>query len=387
MKKHFLRLRAQMENRVFAELDCMFTTMSQSGAQDFEKLGFKPTVIVIDDGGLATLSTSCVPLTNFHNYEAIIVAGNWRHLEPKILARKKSEVFDTSIMSVFERLEKNGSDVVHLTQQFRMAESISRFVSKHAYDGRLITPPSAHRNNINRQIVRKVGQDRYGLQVRSEYFFVNVPFGVFRREQNYANVDAVEKLLDHLLAEGMRPEDIMILCMHRSQAQLMALKITAMGGRFQSRNVSTVEAFQGSEAPLIILDTGLASYDAFRESVIHGRAGGHWGILPSIVRDHVGSQICNAITRAMDGLIMIGQAELLSWHFKKNAKAHKNTLFHMINDLWVRKLIGHEDDMVDTDPVATAQEQVKDFKTRRQRMDIVRRNLTSGLAVQTHTDR
>ncbi|KAL9577439.1 MAG: hypothetical protein Q9212_006364 [Teloschistes hypoglaucus] len=381
MKKHFLRLRAQMENRVFSELDCMFTTMNESGAQDFEKFGFKPTVIVIDEGGQASLSATCIPLTNFHSYEAIIVAGNWWHIRPKILAREKSEVFNTSMMSVLERLEKNGSDVVHLTQQFRMPESISRFLSKHAYDGRLVTPPSAQRDYINRQIVRKVGQSRYGLQVRSEYFFVNVPFGVLRREQNYANVDAVEKLLDHLLAEGMRPDDIMILCMHRSQAQLMALKITAMGGRFQSRNVSTVEAFQGSEAPLIIFDSGLASYDAIRDSAIHGRAGGNRVIFPSIIRDHVGSQICNAITRAMDGLIIIGQAELLSRKLQKDTKAHKNTLFRMIKDLWVRGLVGHEDDIADTDPFATAQEHVKDFKTRRQRKDIVRRNLT----MQTYT--
>ncbi|KAL8642226.1 MAG: hypothetical protein Q9228_001073 [Teloschistes exilis] len=84
---------------------------------------------------------------------------------------------------------------------------------------------------------------------------------------------------------------------------------------------------------------------------------------------------------------LIGQAELLSRQLKKNANPHKNTLFHMIDDLRVRKPICHEDDVVDTDPFATAEEQVKNCKTRRQRMDIVQRNLTSVLKMQAPTDR
>ncbi|KAL8659587.1 MAG: hypothetical protein Q9202_007054 [Teloschistes flavicans] len=380
MKKRFLLLREQMEDRVFAEIDCLFTTMNNSGSQDFEAHGFKPSIIIMDEVGQATLSTTMIPVSKFRSYEAVILAGDWRQLEPTVQAKQSNEASEYANISTLQRLEMNGAPTAYLIIQYRMAASITRFPAAHIYQGRLTTHPSAMVDNTNRQIVRKVAREQYAIKSETEYFFINVPYGQGREEVdgrsvfNYANVDAVEKLLNRLLAEGIAPEAIVILTLYKAQARLLAAKISRDSvGRLKYREISTVDAFQGNEAPVIVFDTVLT-----RESALQGKKfsqnlnadfneDSSYGKVNNISMYGRNPHRLNvAGTRGRDGYIVVGQMELITRHFRKALSKLANTLYYMGSDLWEKKLVGFEPDLFDSYPEADNQRLKAEYEAKTQ---------------------
>lgn len=404
LKKQFFILRAEMEKRVFSQLDCLFTTCNNAGTQDWEALGFLPTVLIIDEAGQSSLPTSLVPLTAFNHYTTTIFAGDWRQLVPTILAKKISEVWKSSCVSPLERLEKNKVPTQFLTQQYRMAESIARFVSDFIYGGRLSTHPDAQIDNRTREIVRQVARDSYGIQVDTEVFFINVPFGVARQEldgtslQNYANIDATQNVLDRFIAGGIDPDNIVILTLYKAQTRLMAQRIPRTGDdRRKYRQISTVDAFQGNEAPVIVFDTVSASEYALAGKDFHDKDVDSTGRVHNVSEYAMDVHRLNcANTRAMHGLAIIGQIELASRQFRKNRKPLGNFMFHWAKDLFTRGLVGHEDTLVDTHPSAAHERlrygqagrgQTEAGISRAQRYAFTNRFFESGQRAQVWPDR
>ncbi|KAL8774342.1 MAG: hypothetical protein Q9209_001093 [Squamulea sp. 1 TL-2023] len=206
-------------------MDMLFSTLNNIGSQDFEGLGFKPTVIVVDEAGQASTAALAVPLTQFTTWEALILAGDHKKLRPTVLAQDNSEVSQTTFVSPLETLIKFKVDSVFLDQQYRMAPAIVFFPSKQFYSGQLRTHPSAMQDNNVRQGTRLVSQKYYKIQVPmgSEYWWIDVFKGESHPEeggfslQNYANADVIGKLLENLNNEGVAPEDITILSMYKAQ--------------------------------------------------------------------------------------------------------------------------------------------------------------------------
>lgn len=208
-----------MEARVYAETDMLFSTLNNIGSQDFEGLGIKQTIIVVDEAGSSLNGRSC------RTVDAIQHLGS---------VNPSREVVETTYVSSLETLIKFNVDLVFLDQQYRMASAIVHFPSRKFYGGKLrMLPSTAHDNNV-RQQMRRVSTKYYRIQVPmgSEYLWIDVYKGESHPEeggftlQNSANADVITKLLENLNNEGIAPEDITILSMYKAQMRLVFLRVS-----------------------------------------------------------------------------------------------------------------------------------------------------------------
>ncbi|KAL8789420.1 MAG: hypothetical protein Q9213_001177 [Squamulea squamosa] len=357
-RTRFIELRDHMEARVYAETDMLFSSLNNIGSQDFEGLGFKPTVIVVDEAGQASMAALAVPLTQFSTWEALILAGDHKQLRPTVLAKNYSEVAETTCIPPLETLIKFKVDSIFLDQQYRMAPAIVHFPSKQFYGGQLRTHPSAMQDNNVRQRIRYVSQKNYNIQVPigSEYWWIDVYKGESHPEEggfslrNFANADAIAKLLENLNNEGIAPEDITILSMYKAQMRLVFLRVTKIDGKLRYHEASTTDAFQGRESRVVILDLVSAS----RLAAYVGPGGVYpvdqYGTASSFVKDF--HRINLALTRARDGLIVVGQ--WARFNRSSGRTEESNTLLRMSEDALKRKLVCIED-LEDVNPKSVRQ--------------------------------
>ncbi|KAI4123459.1 MAG: hypothetical protein LQ338_005256 [Usnochroma carphineum] len=367
----FFKLRGEMEKRVFGSISMLFTTLNNSGSQDFQALGFDPKVIICDEAGQASLSSLCVPLAKF-NWEATVLVGDTKQLLPTVLAKQTSEVADNSLMSPLEMVTNWADDVVHLTLQYRMAPSIASFPQRHIYGGRLKTHPDAETDNTNRRMVRAVAEKR-GIQEGhgSEYWGINCAGGVARVEpsgtslQNYANVDTINQLVRDLVAEGIDPEDISILCFYKAETRLIVHRMVSTGeNEYLFKEVLTADAYQGREASVVIVDFVVAEQ---MDIIVKMAQGGRperntatlqdadfiynqlYGKVTSFVKDH--HRISVALTRPKDGLIIIAQFALFLDERVSKKQGINSTLYAMTEDIFGRDLVC-ESGIIDSHPGA-----------------------------------
>ncbi|KAL8939054.1 MAG: hypothetical protein Q9211_002917 [Gyalolechia sp. 1 TL-2023] len=356
-RKTFWKLRGQMESRVIKSQDVIYTTLNNA----YRAAEFEPDLILIDEAGQASLPALFVPLTQFTSWKAAILAGDWKQLLPTNQSRRFSELGDNATVSALERFDLFQTHTLMLTEQYRMAESIAAFPSRHIYGGLLQTHPSAKNDHPCRQAVRRVSE-QYGILpgTGSEYFFLDV-HGTARREpngtslQNYANADAMDDVLTRLNAEGIQPVDIVVLSLYNGQVRHLQKRI----GSHKCRNFNTTDSYQGQEADVIIVDFVAASEAALLGQTFHAadteqaeNDDGKYKRVSSFAKDF--HRINFAITRAKHGLILIGQEALLARTMDQAKGPLANTMFHMILDLDDRKLV-HHSDLVDSHPDAIAQ--------------------------------
>ncbi|KAL8833877.1 MAG: hypothetical protein Q9170_004054 [Blastenia crenularia] len=262
-----------------------------------------------------------------------------------------------------------------------------QFPIRHFYNGNLIRHESAIKDNETRQLVRQVSLEYYGIKGEteakdgSECFMIDVVNTAARVEAggnslvNHGNVDAIALLVRRLLAAGIPGSSIVILCMYKAQLKLLltVVSVCQEDGSITYREMSTVDAFQGREARVIIYCTtvgkvymdynvkDLAEDDkaddkADDEGVESNLAtqsiyGGHaFGRLTAFARDY--HRQCVADTRAQDGYIIVGQRAFLLQSMRKGKDTLFNTLAHMVRDLGKRNLIYTDREHIDTHPEA-----------------------------------
>ncbi|KAI4176172.1 MAG: hypothetical protein LQ343_001216 [Gyalolechia ehrenbergii] len=391
-RKAFFKLRAEMEDRVIAEQDIIYTSLNNASSR---RPVFKPTVIIADEASQASLPAFFVPLTHYDTWEAVILAGDWRQLRATMLSRNYSEVGENAQVSALERLDYFNTHTIMLTEQYRMAESIARFPSQHIYGGLLKTHASAKKDNPSRKAVRRVCA-QLDIAVPTEYCLLDVP-GTSRREpdgnslQNWANADVIVDLLDKLIHEGILPEDITIICFYSAQTRLLQQRI----GSRKCRDIVTTESYQGEETDVLIVDFVAANEAAYLGWGFHDAAGdrvedkvGRYPRLSTFARDW--HRINVALTRAKHGLFLVAQEALLARTLDKNRGPLFNTVFHMVKDLQERNLV-HHSDVLDSHPDAVAkrkQNQVKAqsaeaaWKEKERNLSFVRDMLHKGTKIQ-----
>ncbi|KAI4264040.1 MAG: hypothetical protein L6R42_000833 [Xanthoria sp. 1 TBL-2021] len=233
-----------------------FFELREAMENHFEAKGFKPTVIIVDEGGQSSVGGLPIPLTKFTAWEALFVAGDHKQLRPLNIAKDDSEVAETTVISPLERLITFKVDSLFLNPQYRMAPSMMEFPSKEFYDGRLETHADALRDNEVRQRVRTTGHKYYGIQSPrgSEYWWIDPYYGESHPEeggyslQNFANADVIDQLLENLIKEGIEPEDIVIISMYKAQLRLVYSRVTLIDGKLKFSEASTTDAFQGATA-------------------------------------------------------------------------------------------------------------------------------------------
>lgn len=233
-----------------------------------------------------------------------------------------------------------------LDVQYRMCPAISKFPSNHYYAGKLQNAESTSTDNKFRQMMRYVSKDFYGIKEEgSEYGFVAVVRGAARVEpsgislQNYANADAICLALKRLIDVGMSSKQIIILTNYKGEKTILSFKIEELSkGQWSVEDVATVDAFQGKQARIILLDIVAASKendallekDQFPHLSAYGR-GSH--------------RLCVSITRAEYGFIVFGHQRLVLTSASKGSAIVK-----MIVDVDARKLIFRDVETLNTHP-------------------------------------
>ena len=345
-RERFLVLWGQMMSRVFARVDCVFATCNNAGS-DLIKLGFNPKVLFCDEAGQVTMASLAIILTSFTNWLAVILFGDPRQLRPYSIAGTFNEFRENSKVSSLGLLDVKNSHIIRLTVQYRMAPAIASWAAKYFYNSNLTNHPKAEADNHWRRIARAVSRESYGIKGPrgrgSEFFIIDVALGVSRVQKNgtslvnYANSEAAASLVDRLLeksaavggTDSIQPSDITILTYYTSQKFVTAMKLQAKAsesGRtwtIRDVEISSVDAYQGQENRIVVLDVVVAHSRLSKTDPIPARDNDDFDedgnrrvevsnsvFMSSHARDP--HRLCCALTRAKDALIAIVQGTLIA---------------------------------------------------------------------------
>ncbi|KAL8684659.1 MAG: hypothetical protein Q9224_006206 [Gallowayella concinna] len=359
-EKDYTKLRMAVERRAIARADVIITTLDNASRLNMEEWGFKPTLIIFEEAGQTTLPAFMLALTLFTTWEAAIPFGDWKQLLPPIAAKKITEALDSSLVSPLEVLAKHKDYVITLNEQMRMCPEISYFPRTYVYDGELLDALSVLPDNANRMAMRSITEVLLPGK-SSELLWIDVPMSCARREDggtsmlNYGNATAIDNVIKMLIDRGVAPSSIVILPLYQAQKRLLIKKIKRNAdGSLRYHEISTADGYQGRQSDIIIVDYvvgerlnlwGPSSDDASSDAKIQVA----YPHLTAFAKDF--HRLNVSLTRARDGLIVVGQHALFLSLDKKGSRL-SNTMQSMAEDAQTRGLVYHAWDIVDDHPEA-----------------------------------
>uniref|UniRef100_A0A8C7Q4Y9 C3H1-type domain-containing protein n=1 Tax=Oncorhynchus mykiss TaxID=8022 RepID=A0A8C7Q4Y9_ONCMY len=258
--------------------------------------------ILIDECAMATEPQALIPLVS-NKPEKIVLLGDHKQLRPII----KNELVRKLGMSksLFERYFERRSQTVMLDTQYRMHEDICKFPSEEYYEGKLKTDvdrPNSVLQADGRQthiVFGNVSGEEVSLVVSTEK-------GNENSKANMEERDIVVRLAEQLVTESkVKQQSMAILSPYNAQVAEIKKELRKM--KLDEITVTTITKSQGSEWRYVILSTvrSLPSKEIETEP--------DWAWLSKhvgFVRDP--NQINVGITRAKEGLCIIGERDLLS---------------------------------------------------------------------------
>ncbi|KAL0977836.1 hypothetical protein UPYG_G00161950 [Umbra pygmaea] len=259
--------------------------------------------ILIDECAMATEPQALIPLVS-NRPEKIVLIGDHKQLRPIVrneLVRKLG-----MSKSLFERYFDRKTHTVMLDTQYRMDEDICKFPSEAYYDGKLKTKVVQTTSVLH--VGKKPTHVVFGHIVGKEIsLVVRTAKGNENSKANRKEMHAVVRLAKQLVTEGkINPQSIAILSPYNAQVSEIKKQLKTNENRLDQITVTTITKSQGSEWRYVILSTvrSLPSKD------IEAEPDGAWR------SKHVGfvgdpNQINVGITRAKEGLCIIGNQELL----------------------------------------------------------------------------
>ena len=260
-KRMFKRLTKEMVIRVMDKVSILIITANNAGSE-LAELGFKPTLLICEEGGRANIANFCVPLTTFTGWQACLISGNIKQLQPDILGPRFSEVSQNGKLSILGLLDHKGFPSHKLEVQYRMDPDIAHFPNLRFYQGTLKDGHNTWQPNPTKLILRRVSQKILKIHA-STFWVVDVQNGVSYREArgssllNYENAAAIHEHVSMLLVQGIQASQITILVYYRAQSKMLAqrLRRDTAGGTTERMcsNITTVDSFHGS-SDIVILD-------------------------------------------------------------------------------------------------------------------------------------
>uniref|UniRef100_A0A8C8JQH6 Helicase with zinc finger domain 2 n=1 Tax=Oncorhynchus tshawytscha TaxID=74940 RepID=A0A8C8JQH6_ONCTS len=258
--------------------------------------------ILIDECAMATEPQALIPLVS-NKPEKIVLLGDHKQLRPIV----KNELLRKLGMSksLFERYFECQSQTVMLDTQYRMHEDICKFPSEEYYGGKLKTEV-----NHSSSVLQADSQQKhivFGNVIGEEVsLVVSTEKGTENSKANRAERDVVIRLAKALVTESqIKQQNIAILSPYN--AQVSEFKKELHEHKMDKITVTTITKSQGCEWRYVILST-VRSLLSKEIEIEPDRA---WR------SKHVGfvgdpNQINVGITRAKEGLCIIGNQELLS---------------------------------------------------------------------------
>lgn len=290
-KRRLRILCGEVEQSLLGAADVVCCTCSVAGDKRLEPYRFK--YVLVDECTQAAEPECLIPLV--HGAKQIVLVGDHCQMRPIIMCRR-AEAAGLG-RSLFERLVQLGETPIRLDVQYRMHPCLSEFSSNAFYEGSL-------QNGVT-------GEERDS----SKYFpwpnpdmpmlFYNStsPEELSGAGTSYINrteAAVAEKAVTLLMKNGVRPTSIGVITPYEGQRAYLVNYMTRNGSLgpdvYRHIEVASVDSFQGREQEFIVL-TCVRSNDKQGIGFLH-----EW------------RRLNVALTRARQGLIIIGNARVLARH-------------------------------------------------------------------------
>ena len=215
-------------------------------------------------------------------------------LPPTIYSREAAE--KGLSVTLFDRLKEILPDSLQtlLRVQYRMHEAIMTFSSKRFYEGKLIADESV-RGHLACELEGVEATDLTSVPLAyvdtAGSGFAEAWNELLESRENAGEAALAVRLMERLLAAGMKPKDIALLAPYVAQVKLLRSVVRAPGVE-----IGSVDGFQGREKEATIV------------SLVRSNEGGEVGFLSDTRRMNV------AMTRARRLLIVVGDSATIGSH-------------------------------------------------------------------------
>ena len=257
--------------------------MTTTGAAKYHHLlkQVRPKIVIFEEA--AEILEAHVITSLASSVQQLIMIGDHKQLKPKPTCYDLEKNYHLDV-SLFERLIKNMYDHVTLEKQHRMRPEIARLIH-----------PSIYKRLQDAEEVQKyprvmgVGKDVFFI----EHHELEEPneLNDMKSHVNKFEAEYIVELCHYLLKQGYSPYDITILTMYRGQ--LLEFRKRMQREHFEGVRVAAVDDFQGEENEIILL------------SLVRSNSEGSIGFLS------IENRVCVSLSRAKQGLYVIGNFEML----------------------------------------------------------------------------
>ena len=265
-----------------------FIGMTTTGAAKYRQLlqNVGPRIIIVEEA--AEVLESHVVTTLNDKCKHLILIGDHKQLRPSTTVYELAKKYNLEI-SLFERMVNNGVPCVTLSEQHRMRPSISILMR--------------HKNlypNLNDHPVVYTYDAVKGLDVNVQFINHEEVEGSNSESSSYYNIyeaKFLSRFCAHLLKQGYGPDQISVLTPY--VGQVFTLRKEMPKPEFEGVRITAVDNFQGEENDIILLSLVRSSKPSCTET-----------------RNPIGflgveNRVCVALSRARQGLFVIGNFSLL----------------------------------------------------------------------------
>jgi hypothetical protein len=316
----------------FSEI--LFCTLATAGRADLRAIVGARELLLVDEAGQA-IEPDVLSAAEAAQARRCVLCGDPMQLPPTVLSAAGVEAGLGS--SPMERLlEVRDASVAlrFLDEQRRMHPALSAFPNATYYGGRVRDASALVARPRPDWLPYSITKDASPLRSRT---VVDVAHGEARHDgpslRNDAEVDAIDAILSTLFQRlpARASVDVAVISFYKAQIQSLERALAPIKQRLgagQSLRIGTVDAFQGSEADVVIIS-----------AVRAGTSAADVGFVADERRLNV------ALTRARHVLIFVCHAETL------RAATHRSTAGTLVATAHVRALMADADargDVVDS---------------------------------------
>ncbi|XP_063044371.1 3'-5' exoribonuclease HELZ2-like [Engraulis encrasicolus] len=257
--------------------------------------------ILIDECAMATEPEAFIPLVS-HSPKKIVLLGDHKQLRPIVECAAVKEM--GMKQSLFERYMDKA---LMLDTQYRMHEDICAFPSEMFYEGRLKTGATRGQGYLLTGNRTRTPILFGHIQATEDSLVVSTTTGNENSKSNPEEAAQAVRIAKLLIKQSkVSPEDIAILTPYN--AQVVRLNQKLKEEKIENVTVCTIMKSQGSEWPYVIFST----VRSCKPSELRARPSSS----KSWQAEHLGfitdpNQVNVAITRAQDGLCILGNRDLL----------------------------------------------------------------------------
>ena len=252
---------AKIENfktQLISDCRILATTATQTYLNP--KMFHQFDVVIIDESSMLPLPVVAYIASMAKNN--IIVSGDFKQLPPIITADEKkfpevkqwvgSDIFQKSGIEDIINAGKTVKNLVKLTKQYRMEDSICQLINERFYGGDLVTMPEAGRSE--KKYPEILEDSNIVLIDSSKYHPFNALKGNTYSRYNLLHAKAIRNLIFHLNEENFieTSSDLGVITPYNAQAEIIGNIIEDYG--ITNIECGTIHRFQGKEKEVTIFD-------------------------------------------------------------------------------------------------------------------------------------